>query len=49
MTARFVDDIKAIGFRYATQSGTTIAVSDITVPKVKQEILEQASRQVNPD
>ena len=46
VTSKFVDDIKAIGFRYATQSGTTIAVSDITVPKVKQEILEQASRQV---
>ena len=45
-TARFVDDIKAIGFRYATQSGTTIAVSDITVPKVKQAILEEVGQQV---
>ena len=45
-TAKLVDDIKSIGFRYATKSGTTIAVSDITVPAVKKEILEQVSQQV---
>ena len=45
-TAKLVDDIKSIGFRYATKSGTTIAVSDITVPAVKKDILEQVSQQV---
>jgi DNA-directed RNA polymerase subunit beta' len=45
-TARLVDKIKAIGFRYATKSGTSIAVSDITVPKVKHQILEQVEQQV---
>ncbi len=38
-TPGVVDAIKDIGFAYATRSGTTIAVSDITVPKAKQEIV----------
>jgi len=46
-TARFVDKIKDIGFRYATQSGLTIAVSDITVPEAKAEILERVTDEVN--
>jgi DNA-directed RNA polymerase subunit beta' len=45
-TAKLVDDIKSIGFKYATRSGTTIAVSDITVPEAKKDILEQVSQQV---
>jgi DNA-directed RNA polymerase subunit beta' len=39
-TAKLVDDIKSIGFRYATKSGTSIAVSDITVPPQKETILK---------
>jgi DNA-directed RNA polymerase subunit beta' len=46
-TAKFVDKIKDIGFRYATQSGLTIAVSDITVPEAKAEILEHVTDEVN--
>ncbi len=38
-TPGVVDVIKDIGFAYATRSGTTIAVSDITVPREKQEII----------
>jgi DNA-directed RNA polymerase subunit beta' len=38
-TPAVVDAIKDIGFAYATRSGTTIAVSDITVPSRKQEII----------
>ena len=38
-TPDVVDAIKDIGFAYATRSGTTIAVSDITVPKEKNEII----------
>jgi len=36
-----VDAIKDIGFKFATKSGTTIAISDITVPPKKREIIEQ--------
>ena len=45
-TAKLVDKIKSIGFKYATQSGTTISVSDITVPAKKKEILSQVTEQV---
>ncbi len=45
-TAEMVDRIKQIGFRYATQSGTTIAVSDIVVPEAKAGIIADASARV---
>ncbi|HSB88704.1 MAG TPA: DNA-directed RNA polymerase subunit beta' [Anaerolineales bacterium] len=40
-TPAVVDAIKDIGFQYATRSGTTIAVSDITVPAEKTEIINR--------
>ncbi len=45
-TAEILDQIKRVGFRYATQSGTTIAIDDITIPPTKKEILNEAERQV---
>ena len=45
-TANMVDVIKEMGFRYATQSGFTIAVSDIQVPLVKTAILDHATKEV---
>ena len=46
MTATVVDTIKDVGFRYATVSGTTIAVSDIHVPASKEAIIERATAEV---
>jgi DNA-directed RNA polymerase subunit beta' len=40
-TPAVVDAIKDIGFAYATRSGTTIAVSDITVPDEKEGIINR--------
>jgi DNA-directed RNA polymerase subunit beta' len=40
-TPAIVDAIKDIGFYFATRSGTTIAISDITVPPTKREIISQ--------
>jgi DNA-directed RNA polymerase subunit beta' len=45
-TADLVDQIKAIGFQYATKSGVTIAIEDIAIPEAKAEILEQAQAAV---
>jgi len=45
-TAEILDQIKRLGFRFATQSGTTIGISDITVPKEKKRILAEAELQV---
>jgi DNA-directed RNA polymerase subunit beta' len=46
-TAKLVDEIKSMGFHYATRSGTSIAVSDITVPPEKEVILRLVSDEVN--
>jgi len=46
-TATLVDKIKELGFRYVTQSGTTIAVADIEVPEQKAKILEEAERKID--
>jgi DNA-directed RNA polymerase subunit beta' len=46
-TAEVVDKIKEVGFVYATRSGLTIAIDDITVPSEKQTILAQVSAKVN--
>jgi DNA-directed RNA polymerase subunit beta' len=45
-TTDFVDGIKDIGFEFATRSGTTIAVSDLTIPQEKYQILEDATTRV---
>jgi DNA-directed RNA polymerase subunit beta' len=42
VTPDVADRIKDIGFTYATRSGYTIAVSDITIPPEKPEIIQQA-------
>jgi len=41
------DKIKDLGFLYATQSGITIAVSDLTVPDERETILEDARNRVD--
>jgi DNA-directed RNA polymerase subunit beta' len=46
VTADVVDEIKRLGFTYATVSGMTIAVSDIAVPHTKQAVLEETSSKV---
>ncbi len=42
VTAEVADQIKRIGFQYATRSGITIAVSDLQVPAEKAEIIKEA-------
>ncbi|MCJ7569705.1 MAG: DNA-directed RNA polymerase subunit beta' [Anaerolineales bacterium] len=46
-TPEVVDAIKDIGFSYATRSGTTIAISDITVPSLKREIIATTLEQTD--
>ncbi|MFA5821398.1 MAG: DNA-directed RNA polymerase subunit beta', partial [Candidatus Gracilibacteria bacterium] len=49
-TAILVDNLKDIGFRFATRSGITISQADMMVPKEKDKIVEESSevvRQIN--
>ncbi len=45
-TAEVVDRIKDVGFRYATQSGVTIAIHEIAVPHHKGELIAEADQLV---
>ena len=45
-TATTVDNIKDLGFKFATRSGITIAISDINVPEKKSAILEATTAEV---
>jgi len=47
VTIQMVDKIKDLGFKYATISGITIAVSDLTIPKKREVILEDARQRVD--
>ena len=46
-TAELVDKVKEIGFRYATQSGVTIAIDDLSVPAQKATILDEVTERVS--
>ncbi len=43
---KFLDAVKDIGFKYATLSGVSVAISDITVPPEKTGILDDAESKV---
>lgn len=45
-TAKLANDIKNIGFKYATVSGISIASSDIIVPEEKIKLLDEANDKV---
>jgi len=45
-TADVLDNLKKLGFEFATKSGTTIAASDVEVPKSKAKFLEEGDERV---
>ena len=47
VTIKMADDIKDLGFHYATRSGVTIAVSDLTIPDEREGILSDARNRVD--
>ena len=46
-TAEVLDHIKALGFKYSTVGGITVAVADMKVPKEKAEYIAAAEKQVD--
>jgi len=46
-TAIILDAIKELGFSYATRAGATFSIADVIVPEGKEEILDQAEREVS--
>ena len=45
-TAETMDNIKALGYKYSTRAAMTVSISDMTVPKAKKTILEDAEKTV---
>ncbi len=45
-TVRLLDDLKDIGFRYATFSGITISMTDMDIPSKRDEIVERTQQEV---
>ena len=45
-TAQVLDQIKAMGYKYSTRSGITVAVCDAEIPPQKAEILAAADKEV---
>ncbi|HHU32330.1 MAG TPA: DNA-directed RNA polymerase subunit beta' [Clostridia bacterium] len=46
-TAKMLDGIKRIGFKYSTKAGITIGITDIQIPAAKKEILGSTEEQVD--
>ncbi len=46
-TARFLDDIKTLGFQSAFKGGLSMGLSDIQVPDVKDVLVAQAKQEVD--
>lgn len=45
--AETLDELKALGFRWATRSGVTISFSDVVAPPVKAELLASAEEKAS--
>ena len=46
-TAKFLDDIKTLGFRTAFQGGLSFSINDLIIPEIKEELLENAKGEVD--
>ena len=45
-TAKFLDDIKQLGFRMAFKGGLSFSINDLIIPDIKNELLENAKVEV---
>jgi DNA-directed RNA polymerase subunit beta' len=45
-TAEVADNLTHVGFRFATQSGITIAIGDLTIPEVRTSLLAEADGRI---
>ncbi len=46
-TVEFLENLKSMGFDYATKAGITIGIDDIVVPGKKKDLLGKAQKEVN--
>ena len=46
-TAKFLDDIKTLGYRMAFKGGLSFNINDLIIPAVKEELVENAQSEVS--
>jgi DNA-directed RNA polymerase subunit beta' len=46
VTSDLLDDLKNLGFKYATQAGFTVGIDDVRIPPEKDAIIAEAKREV---
>lgn len=46
VTAKFLDDLKDLGFRYATAGGLSVSYIDMIVPEEKETLINKANKRV---
>ncbi|NWF66570.1 MAG: DNA-directed RNA polymerase subunit beta' [Campylobacterales bacterium] len=46
VTAEFLDNLKNLGFKYATKAGISISIDDIKVSKGKKKLIDDAKKRV---
>jgi DNA-directed RNA polymerase subunit beta' len=46
-TAKFLDDIKQLGFRTAFRGGLSFSINDLIIPSIKGDVLDQAKVEVD--
>jgi DNA-directed RNA polymerase subunit beta' len=47
ITSDLLDELKSLGFQYATQAGFTVGVDDVRIPPEKEEIIRKARAEVD--
>ena len=45
-TARVADELKELGFKFATRAGVSISVDDLQIPPTKKKLLEEAEEEI---
>lgn len=46
-TTEMLDEIKELGFRFATKAGITIGITDLDVPEKKEQVLSKADEEID--
>ncbi len=47
VTAKFLDELKRLGYKYATKAGVSISFSDMIVPEEKKGLIEESNKKVS--
>ncbi len=46
VTAKFLDDLKELGFRYSTAGGLSVSYADMIIPEEKVSLIDKANKKV---